>query len=426
MNTNNFIATSIDEFIKTNYERNPKINTAKEHDVLDQYIDPIKLLNSLINSNQNESNYHLILNSLVRTIRNLIPVKAYYFQLRNHNKLEFEDLDAKEFYYIKSFIEEAGILDLILNDKKILVLPDPKHFTNEEQIYWLIFPVFLNKDLFAIFCIQTNIEQKHLDGNKIEIMEILINFTLQKFATCLSIALLNKVNDDRLRLNKFIDEISKLGAVGELWLSSVHNLKNKIQILVSSFELLNKGVKSDELMKIINSEIPNLSILLKKISDFSKFIVSEPERGYYDVEYLISTVVDTIKSTDSNKDFKFIFIRKSPFPKFYGFGNLLQEALIHLLNSAKKIFSQGIHVYCTVEETSNKIIISLKFDTQLYDKKKVEYFVNKSENINFALANQSVKKNKGTILTRLGADNLLEILISIPKRSKYFHSNKNS
>lgn len=208
--------------------------------------------------------------------------------------------------------------------------------------------------------------------------------------------------------------------VGQICLKSFHSLKNRTQVLLSAFNLLEKLIdkkdqRVDKVFEILDREIPEFSKTIKSLSELSKIITTNRKPNYIEFEKLIIDILDYLQLIDVMKDFK-IKLEKPSKSRVFGYYEVFVHAFLLMF---LELNSLGINeVELTTNEDEFRLNINLKSNLKSF-KNDLNDLLEVNTNIKFVRIKSLFNVNACSFVTNYST-NVYEIMISIPKRSSQF------
>jgi signal transduction histidine kinase len=266
--------------------------------------------------------------------------------------------------------------------------------------------------------LRTSYSKSDILPKKLLLISILANLAFSAIANTHLCSKVERMSEEIVVLGDEISDLSKIAVVGEMSDNFFHTMKNRIQVMISSIELLNKNVRTEEVMKILKEEVDRTAKALKSISDFSRGMIAKYDYGYYNVNLLITSTVDVLETTLSKAKLN-ITIKENPkHPHIYGSANSITQMLLFLLNELRKQLSVGSSIQIESAEQSERINIKITVKDENSPGKDFYSSFIEGENVKFAAAKRLIEQNRGAFTSAVEANNRIVYSITIPKRAR--------
>lgn len=381
----------------------------------------LKLISNLIETINSSEDVCQIEAKLQDNIQNIIAIDFCSLLFWEESKQKLlpvsRDSEKKSQNIVDRLIEE-GIADWIISEKNVAIVPDLETFQNEIKKFFIIVPLIQSKIDFGLLVLRTSYGRSDILPKKISLITILANLAFSAIANTHLYYKVEAMDEERNVLMNEISELSKIAVIGEISDNFYHTMKNRIQVMISSLELLNKNVKTEDVMKILKEEVSRTAKALKSISDFSRGMFAKYDYGYYNVNSIINSTVDVLETTLSKAKLD-VTVKNHPLhPQIYGSANTITQVLVFLLNELRKQLSTGSTIQIENTEQSERINIKITaVDVNSSVKDFSSLFIEK-ENVKFAIAKRLIEQNRGAFTSAVESNNKIVLSITIPKRAR--------
>lgn len=361
----------------------------------------------------------ILINQVIQKINNLINIKGYFATVYLDSKIlfeKFENLDIN----VREYLENSGVLRLAIEEKRSLILSNPEYDLKTNHSNLLIVPSIDSKEHYVIFCLELGVERTETFNRYFSLIELILNLLGKKIL----ISLVTEQNDE---LRKEIENENNLksieinySTVGKICLKSFHNLKNKTQIVVSSFNLLQKIIsdKDEKIVKIfeiLNNEIPEFAKMIKNLSELSKTLTNNRKPIYMEFEKFIIDILEFLKLIELTNNIN-IQLRRISKSKIFGNYELLLQAFLLIF---LELYSRKIKEL-ELDTNEDEFRVNVKIKMPNNSKNLSNNLLEDKSNIKFVQIKNLFKQSSCTFLTNSTAE-AFEIMISIPKRSSQFN-----
>jgi hypothetical protein len=364
----------------------------------------------------------IFIQKLIQVVKKLLKINGYFVSSKIDNESLFElqeNFDTK----LKSYLFDGGLIQLSLTEKRSLLIEYSEKFVENNSENLLIIPFILSEGTLIVFCLLLAEEKSEIFSSIFPLIEIQFSLAGSYFINKILQNKNEELKSNYLELEGNLNQELSYSTSGRICLKSFHSLKNKTQIIVSSFNLLRKLIdgKEDErlekIFSILEKEIPEFARNIKLISDFSKALVTESKPVYFEFDRLINNLQDIFYASGISDNFKFNFLTKISRSKIFGYNQKLLQAFSLLL---LEIYSAGIkEVNFSNDEDENRLKFRLNVNLIEEDGNKLINLLDGKSNSKFVQIINVFKQNSCNVITKSG-DGYFEILISIPKRSSQF------
>ena len=386
------------------------------------YINFTSLAGKVLELIKSDLQPEILIRNFIEEIKKYIKLEGYliFTKFKDENLLE---LNEGFNYEVKNYLFDGGLIQLTLKERKLLIIEYPIKINDDSTKYLLIIPYVFSENTFVVFCLVIENDQLDFGNSLFSLIELQFNFVgsflINKF--------LNEKNKELksnlLRLEQDINQELNYATAGKVCLKSFHNLKNRTQVIVSSFNLLNKLIdtKNDErlnkISEILNKEIPEFSKAIKLISEHSKSLITESKPIYFEFDKFILDIRNLFDATGLSNNFKFNFSKKLSSSKIFGYNQKLLQAFILLFYELQ---SNGIkEVSLENEEDEKRLRLKVNFKSTEENSIDLRSLLNEKSNLKFARIKNLFMKNSCVVITNSDGCQF-EIVISIPKRSSQF------
>jgi len=350
-----------------------------------------------------------------------VDVHKYNVTIYSQNKIEFEKSNKFDLK-IREYLFESGIVKLALDERKSLVIETPELEDHKADNNLLIIPAIYSKDLYALFIMEVNHHREEIFSKYFAKLEMIFGLIgsvlLMKFLNSEKSKLEHRVKE----LNEFIQTESNYATVGKICLKSFHNLKNRTQVIVSAFNILQKfssnseNEKLNQIFNILDSEIPLFSKSIRMLSETAKNLVSENKPIYFEFDKFLKDIFDLSEILGLTKNLRINLRSNISKSKIFSNYHRLLEGFILLLLEIQSCGVREIDLQLNEDALRLNLIISFN---SLNDDNNIRDLLDDTSNIKFVRIKSLFKMNSCSFLTKL-SQNSFDIMISIPKRSSQF------
>ncbi len=320
------------------------------------------------------------------------------------------------------FIIDSGLLKLALEEKRNLLIPNAKIDSENEFERLLIVPIIFSTDSKVVFCFDINNNfNEEFRKNYYGFLEILLSFIGQKVYNHFIMLENKKLSEILTTQEHYMGVEENYSTIGKVCLKSFHELKNRTQVVVSAINLLQKNISNNDysnnerIFTILNSEIPQLTLLIKKISEFSNNLFSDTRPVYFELRKFLEDLMELINLSGISRHIKIFLPDEISNSKIFGYYDKLNKALMLLIIEFLKHHIDEVSL--RISENTSRLNIHLIID--LTDNFNSINLLDEQSNINFVRIKKILNKNSCSLFTKL-AQERYELIISMPKRASQF------
>lgn len=376
-----------------------------------------KILLEIYRLIKEKNNNDIYIESLNRIYHILNFTTSFFMILKGEEVLYQKIINAD--LYLRNYLIESGLIKLAIEENKSFFLLHPELSKSDSRNILLI-PINLGKEFSGLFCFVTDKKKEEIFSENFYMVEIILfsigNYMFNKFMY----NQLEEINNTSVNQKVISEQNLKYSVIGKMCFNSFHNLKNKVQILLSSFDILRKlhHVRKDEklekIFSILDTTIPEYSKVIKSISDTSKFILSKNESTYFEIKKFLIEFIDFIRLTNAVRRIKISVDENISNAKIYFSENLLFQILIQLLMDLDEFLSGNL--YIKTYELQHNLLLNIRFDFDLRNNDE-KILIDENLNSKFAVIRNILQINSSNFVINLLSDNTLEFLITLPLRS---------
>lgn len=377
------------------------------------------LVNEINDILKNHTQIEDLIDQVINKLQSNIKFQGYSLIVHQDNKVLFE----KSLHFkneLVDYLNHTGVIKLAIQERRSLTIINPENNIKNSKKRIIVIPVLGSENEHVIFLLEIREEDIDLFNRSFSILEMIFNLIGQVLLR----TVIKKQNDELKEIiNREMGVINKdfnYSTVGQICLKSFHSLKNRTQVLLSAFNLLEKLIdkkdhRVDKVFEILDREIPEFSKTIKSLSELSKIITTNRKPNYIEFQKLIIDILDYLQLIDVMKDFKIKLEKPS---KSRVFGNY--EVFVHaFLLMFLELNSLGINeVELTTNEDEFRLNINLKSNLKSF-KNDLNDLLEVNTNIKFVRIKSLFNVNACSFVMNYST-NVYEIMISIPKRSSQF------
>lgn len=353
-------------------------------------------------------------------IKTLIEFESYFVSLYIDNEpVLTSELNFSE--DLKQYLIDGGVFRLVLEERKSLSLEYPNSGGKCIIKKLLVVPYVLSKNNYAIFCL--TLMQKNIFTSSFALIEAIFSLVGSHLITKTINNKAKNLEAKIFELNDYLNKEINQAVVSKVFSKSFHYLKNRTQVLVSSFNLIQKIVANykderlEKVLQILSSEVPEYSRAIRMISDFAKVMTNDSKPIYFEFYMFITDIQNLMNLTGISKEMKLTISPSISKSKIYGYYYKLLQAFILLI---LELYDNGsTELEIESQEEANRLITKLRI-TNITNHDGLRSLLDENSNVKFVQVKNLFMQNFCKIISYVTSDSL-EIFISLPKRSSVFN-----
>lgn len=417
LNTNKILYSKND--VETYVHTDERIETTVNKDTL-YYHQSFSVLQEFKKIIESELNLNDLIQNVFTKIKEMQNFQAFFIRVFNGDDIFFEFYEGCDKIFVNK-LNDHGYIKLVLEAKKSLILYNKENLSSETQEVLILIPLLTANKFRLVYCLKFNMSINESFNRNLSLLEIIFDMLGKAILIRLLSEENQKLKSDNTTYTNHLKKEIELSTIGRVCLRAFHNLKNRTQVLVSSFNLLQKLVtnekdeKLDKIFSILNHEVPKFSKAIKSLSEVSKNLANKKTQVYFDFDRFIFDVLDFIKTTGILNNLKFEIEDISQSKVYGNLGEFFQMFILIFL----EFDAMGVKVVkLLTREDSLRITLTLKIEE---NPDNFISLLNENSSLNFVQLKNLINSNYCNLFTSV-SDNYFEILISIPKRSSQFNA----
>ncbi|MCX8009605.1 MAG: hypothetical protein N3A61_00495 [Ignavibacteria bacterium] len=355
-----------------------------------------------------------ISNALMELFRQLIPAKRFEFLNWDFERRRFESL--LTCFEVKTNVKkliESGIIQWIFNEKKSAVIPDLDNYSSENQIYFVVVPIILMNKNAGIFLLQTEVDKSCISKSLLNLITTVVN---QAFLSLMAKKLSDEKYSIKNELSILEEQISGASLIGNLDAGYFHQMKNKLQVILSSIQLIQKGIDPNNLLNILKQETQKVCELTKKISDYFKPFSNQEVYEYVNLNQLLNSARDVTQFVLNESQIRINLIENPKQPQVYTCSSFLRKSLFYFIYQLGQTIGKNGSINLETIINEHRITVKIQTDEINIDKDLLKNLFDEQKDIKYKALKKKIMKNNWSIVTRLAENKKVTILLTLPKK----------
>jgi signal transduction histidine kinase len=337
-------------------------------------IDELVVMQQLSNTISTAVDKELILSTLIRLTQDVIPVFESNIFLLDRHQDRFLPLSSSCSQRLQEEVLghlEAGIMDWVLSEKKTVIIPDLKHLgENGSAKNFVIVPLVIRNEAIGMYVIHTQKPQQEFSNQDIQLLTVLANQAAAGVENWRTYEQLACVNEELKASQAQMIPAAKLAAIGELSANIVHEIKNPVQVLMMSVELMQSGRSLPNWNDLVASQVKRLSDIVRRLMNFARAASGELTFEPVNVNKAVEDIVAMVQHEYYTGGIEIKVTLSEGLRPIRGNATYLQQVLLNLLINAKDAMPRGGTITITTEASPSHARVRLS-DTGVGIEKKL-------------------------------------------------------
>ncbi len=340
--------------------------------------------------------------ALKTSVRRLIPVKdadVLYFDdmLMRLSNLENKQNPLSE---VMNHFYKEGILSLLFESKKPIILPELKSFNSQgPKLNYIIYPIFDDNKKKGIFVLLTSINQQNFSEYDKHFINTILSLSLSKVD---KLILKNKLNSTYEELQTYQAKLSndfRLAAIGELTEGIVEDITNPLQVILSHVDLISEESILPEIQKV-KAQVKKINNLVNRLTKFSSINQKNVQIQPCNLNNILNDYYELIKSTLDNVGMELVLDLEEIVPPILTHQNYIYQILTNIFGLIKKsnFDSGGILIQTRFKNDDLVLKIITTNTLEAFDSDKM---VDKKFDLNVKIVDNLMKKHEGKFIVEV-------------------------
>jgi signal transduction histidine kinase len=293
-------------------------------------------------------------------------------------------------------MEEEGIIDWAVEQKKPAVLPDLGQSGAEAQSFLVLIPIFLRGKEIGIFAGVTSRQPSEFDHRELDELFIIAGHAAAALDNIRSSQEITRMNRRLNTLNSQMLESSKYYSVGELTASIAREIESPVDIIEANLKLIETGVsESPRRYELIREQLDKLRIIHAKLDELTS-AGGQQSPAELNICSVINDVILFSSAQMQRDGIRFEREYEDDSLTTNGLKPQLEQAFLNIMLSSRDTMPDGGTISIGVYPAErNRISININDTGEGIDEKQRS----KIFNPNFTLSEESDKHSRGLFLS---------------------------
>lgn len=389
-------------------------------------IDELMAMQQLSNSISTAQDPEAIVATLVHLTRQVMPVAESNVFVFDDGTGVLTPLSSKISAAFKAEAEahvESGVVDWVIAEQRTAIFPEMETVeTNGKQHIVVIVPLLMRNEPLGMYMIRSPKSHHEISNHDMQLLSVLANQAAVGIENWRSHEQLKKMNEELKASQAQTLHAAKLAAIGELAASIVHEIKNPLQVLMMHMEMVQRGKPLPNWTDILVKQIKRLSEITRRLMNFSRSSIDEPQMEEVSVNRAIEETVAMVQHEYRNNNIEIHTHLLESIPPIIGNANYLQQVFLNLLINARDAMPKGGTITFTTESSGFHVIVKVAdtgcgIDQENLSRIFMPFFTTKGEGVGTGLGlsvcRKIISEHKGEIKVEsiLGAGTTFTIFL---------------
>ena len=286
-----------------------------------------------------------IVDALIDLTRQIIPVLESNVFLFDDSSNALKPLSPSRSERLGKEIakqREAGVIDWVLSEKKIAVVPDTEWSgSGESPRSLVIVPLVLRSERLGVFAIHADRRNGVFTNEEVQILTLLASQAVAGVENWRKHRELVRANEELKMSRAQMVQAAKLAAIGELAAGIAHEIKNPLQVLMLHLELVQAGKPLPNWIEMFSKQVKRLSDLTLRLMNFARNASEDVAMDPIIVNRTMEDIVAMVRHDFEVAGIQFDISLQSDIPPVRGNANYLQQVFLNLLINARDAMPNG-------------------------------------------------------------------------------------
>ncbi len=335
--------------------------------------------------------------ALKNSIRRLIPLKdadVFYFDEMHLNLKNLENQNTSLSDIMNHYYKE-GILNLLFESKKPIILPELKSFNSTgPKLNYIIYPIYEDKTKKGIFVILTSINQQNFSEYDKHFINTILSLSISKVD---KIMLKNKLTSTYDELQTYQAKLSndfRLAAIGELTEGIVEDIMNPLQVIISQADMISDEKDTIEAQKIKN-QVKKINNVINRLTKFSSINQKNVQIQPCNLNTILTDYHDLIKSTLDNVSMELVLDLEPGIPPILTHQNYVYQMLTNIFGLIRKSNVNAGGILIQTRFKNDDLVLKVITTTKMESFNNGEITTGKTD-LNIKIVDNLIKKHEGS------------------------------
>lgn len=337
--------------------------------------------------------------ALKTSVRRLIPVKDADILYFDDMLIRLSNLENKQnsLSEVMNHFYKEGILSLLFESKKPIILPELKSFNSQgPKLNYIIFPIFDDNKKKGIFVLLTSINQQNFSEYDKHFINTILSLSLSKVDKLILKTKLNSTYEELQTYQAKLSNDFRLAAIGELTEGIVEDITNPLQVILSLVDLISEESILPEIQKV-KGQVKKINNLVNRLTKFSSINQKNVQIQPCNLNNILNDYYELIKSTLDNVGMELVLDLEEIVPPILTHQNYIYQILTNIFGLIKKsnFDSGGILIQTRFKNDDLVLKIITTNTLEAFDSEKTD---DKKSDLNVKIVDNLMKKHEGKFL----------------------------
>ncbi|MGB5874507.1 MAG: ATP-binding protein [Bacteroidota bacterium] len=350
-----------------------------------------------------------IVEALIELTRQIIPVIESNVFLIEESSVSLKPLAPAGSEWLGKEIaqqREAGVLDWVLSEKRIAVVPDTSWSAGEESPRSLVLvPLVLRSQQIGVYGIHANKRNRDFSNEELQLLSLLACQAVAGVENWRTHKELVRANEELKMSRAQMVQAAKLAAIGELAAGIAHEIKNPLQVLMLHLELVQAGKPLPNWVEMFSKQVKRLSDLTLRLMNFARNASEDVIMDPICVNRTLEDIVAMVQHDFEVAGVEFDIALQKDLPLVGGNANYLQQVFLNLLINSRDAMPEGGKISIATLLTGYFVSIQITdtghgISREIQEKIFVPFFTTKGEKgtgLGLAVCSKIISQHKGEI-----------------------------
>jgi signal transduction histidine kinase len=301
---------------------------------------------------------------------------------------------------------DAGVLDWVLSEKKIAVVPDTSWSAGEESPRSLVLvPLLLRSQPIGVYGIHANKRNRDFSNEDLQLLSLLACQAVAGVENWRTHRELVRANEELKMSRAQMVQAAKLAAIGELAAGIAHEIKNPLQVLMLHLELVQAGKPLPDWVEMFSKQVKRLSDLTMRLMNFARNASEEVVMDPICVNRTLEDIVAMVRHDFEVAGVEFDIALQENLPHVGGNGNYLQQVFLNILINSRDAMPKGGKLSIATMLTGYFVSVQITdtghgISREIQEKIFMPFFTTKGEKgtgLGLAVCSKIIAQHKGEI-----------------------------
>jgi K+-sensing histidine kinase KdpD len=351
-------------------------------------------------------------------IRRVIPVKQASLLYFNDDKSKLIPLEIEapdDLVETMNEYEKEGVLDLIFDGNRAIILPHMSSFNAEGQkMKYLLLPVFEDGDKKGVLVVLTTAGDNMIRESDKQFLDVVLRVYLSKIERLRVKDKLNKLYEELQTYQAKLSNDFRLAAIGELTQGIVEDIVSPLQVIMSLVDLMENGDENAQEIKKIKSQINKINSVISRLVKFASLNQKNVKIQSLNVNEVIKEYHTLVKSSLDSLKLEVVLDFEKDIPPILSHPNYIHQILANVFGLIKTFKKDEVGVLIQTRHSNDTIHMKIVSTADLGNPaSKV-----KSSKLTLKIIDNLMKKHEGGMKIETFKSGGSQILLRFPLKRK--------